>query len=107
MDAPLTHRVGQGILGQFHTALGGIQIRFCQQDDEGGDATDHQGIEIHTQGLDQALLGGVGHRSRGSGVGDRAHTRFIGEQATTDTLHDHRTEGGTGEFTQAEGVGHN
>src|SRR5699024_2800235 len=60
VDAPLAHRVGQRVLGQFHAPFGGIQIRFGKQDDEGGDATDDQGVEVHTQGLDQALFGRVG-----------------------------------------------
>src|SRR5699024_11916128 len=102
---PVANLIGQRHLGQGN-AFGFAAVFHvgAQQNNEGGNGTNHERVKVNAQGLHQSLLDGVGYRCRCCRVRSRTFTSFVGKEATLDALHHGRTQACTSDLLEAKSM---
>lgn len=102
--APGAYLALQGDLREDDAVELGVVIDAADEDDEGGAGADDEGVGEDAEGLDEALLDGVGHGGGGGGIGGAALAGFVGEEATLDAVHDGGSDGAAHGLVQTEGA---
>ena len=101
--ADWSYLCGQGGLGELDAVHRGV-ADSANEDDEGGAGADDQGVGEDSEGLDEALLYGVGGIGCGRHVRSRAHTGLIAEHSALDALHDGGADASSGQFPPSSAV---
>ncbi len=104
MHRPVAELQRERVLRQSGALETAAEFGLGQQDDEGRDRADQQGVEVDAEALDQALLDRVGDRGGGAGVGCRAHAGLVREETSADAVHEGGTETTTDDLLETEGV---